>query len=121
MKVGNIENKKFGFTYKDYETIYDLYKEQKKFIEIADIMDTTHSRIAAVIGQINAYIIAEEKKLNKLLYDKEEFNKIGSSYKELIFPADNEATVGNVVVKDGKIIHDGEDITVKFRTLKHYF
>jgi hypothetical protein len=121
MKVGNIENRKYGFSYKQYERIYDLYKDNKTYNEIASIVGTTHSRVSAVLSHINSVIIAEEKKLNKMLFDKDEFKGRGSSFKELIFPADNEPTIGNVVIKDGKIIQDGEDITVKFRTLKHYF
>ena len=120
MRLLNIENKKFGLTYQEYEGIYEMFKAAKMYGEIADKFKITRSQVSAVINQINTYIIIQQKQICKILYEKATSDEI-ASYKDLIFPIDNEPMVGNVVIKDGKIIHDGNDITNKFKTLKNYY
>jgi hypothetical protein len=118
-KLFNIENLKFGLSHKQYEQIYEMYKEAKLLHDIANEMKMPYSRIAGVVGHINAHIISRQKMIGKI-YENPLSEEV-ASYKDLLLEVDDEPTIGSVVIVDKKILHNNIDITNKYKTLKHYF
>jgi hypothetical protein len=120
MKLGTIQHKKYKLTDDQYQEIYEMYKGAIMLKDIGEHFNLSHSRIVSVISQINSIVIEKHIKFHKIM-EQQTPDKDLSSFRDMFFPCDNHPTVGTVVIKDGEIIHDGNNVTEQFKTLKYYY
>ncbi len=120
MQLGKMEYKRYRLTDEQYQEIFEMFKKAKTNQEIADAFKLNKQQISAVLSQINSTLIAKRIRFHKII-EEQTPDKDLSSIRDMMFPCDNKPTVGTVVIKNGEIIHDGNNVTDEFRTLKHFY
>lgn len=120
MKLGKVDYKKYKLTDDDYQQIHEMFKEAKTHQDIADKFNLTRQNVSAILSQINSIIISKRIRFYKIM-EEQTPDKDLSSIRDMFFPCDNHPTVGTVIIKDGEIIHDGNNVTDQFKTLKYYY
>lgn len=111
MKLGKIEYKKFNLTDEDYQNIYDMYKGDTMQKEIGVKYKLSPSKVMSVMNQISNIELQKKKIFGSIIEEKQ---LEPESWKRLCFPVDNDATIGNVVIKNKRLIQDGVDITENY-------
>lgn len=115
-----MEYKRYRLTDEQYQDIFEMSKQAKTNQEIADAFKLNKQQISLVLSQINSAIIAKRIRFHKIM-EEQTPDKDLSSFRDMFFPCDNHPTIGTVVIKDGEIIHDGNNVTEQFKTLKYYY
>lgn len=111
MKLGKIEWKRYGLTDEQYQDIYELL-QTSYHSAISEKYKLSYSKTHQVVNQIHNIVAQKKKELHSIIEQQPEYQT--SSWKELLFPVDNGATIGNVIIKNKKIIQDGVDITENY-------
>lgn len=99
--------KKFRFKANEYDKIFMMFKNNISNKEIADEFNMAAAQISIVLSQIVTYIASNKEKYEAIKAVEKVKNEIECSYKDLMFPIDNEPTIGNSKVISGKIYSDG--------------
>lgn len=108
MKLGKIEYKRYGLTDQDYQDIYELSQNNIHTV-IREKYNLTYSKTNQLMNQINNLVAQKKKDLHIIIESQADYQT--SSWKELLLPVNNEATIGTVFFKNKRLIHDGKDIT----------
>jgi hypothetical protein len=108
MKLGKIEWKRYGLSDEQYQEIYELL-QNSYHSAITEKYKLSYSKTHQIVNQIHNIVAHKKKELHIILEQQPEYKT--TSWKELLFPIDNGATIGNVVIKNNRLIQDGIDIT----------
>lgn len=108
MDLNNISPKKYGLKAEDYFKIYNMFKDKLTHVDIAKEFNMPRHRVSIVVCQIVAYISAKKYKNEALKAVEKVKHEAMCSYKDLLFPIDNEATIGTSKVIKGRIYSDGK-------------
>lgn len=111
MKLGNIQWKRYGLSDEDYQDIYELL-QTSYHSAVSQKYKLSYSKTHQVVNQIHNIVAQKKKELQIIIEQQPEYQT--SSWKELLFPVDNDATIGNVVIKNNRLIQDGKDITKNY-------
>lgn len=99
---------KFNLTSKDYDKIYMMWKDRLTYGDIAKEFNMAKSQISIVVGQIVTFIGINKKKYERIKAEQKVKAEPKCSFKDLLLPVDNEATIGTSKVVNGKIYSDGK-------------
>ena len=108
LNLNNLTPKKFFLSTSDYDKIFMMWKDKLTYQEIADEFGLARSQISIIVNQIISYIDANRNKYDLIKSVLKVKDEAMSSYKSLLFPVDNEATIGTSKVIKGKIYSDGK-------------
>jgi hypothetical protein len=108
LNLNEITPKKFGLDVNAYDKIFMMWKDQLTFQDIADEFNLAKHQVSIVVNQIISFITATKQKHEQIMAYQKLVDEALCSYKDLLFPIDNEPTIGTSKVVNGKIYSDGK-------------
>lgn len=108
LNLNNITPRKFGLDINAYDRIFMMWKDEKTFEDIANEFKLAKHQVSIVVNQIISFITATKQRHEQIMAYQKLVDEALCSYKDLLFPVDNEPTIGNSKVVKGNIYSDGK-------------